>query len=78
MDQLDPVEIRVLGCLLEKEATTPEYYPLTLNSLVTEWVRDWKTSPYAQAIYPYFEWYAPRISSIVERLESTPELAAAR
>jgi uncharacterized protein YceH (UPF0502 family) len=27
-------EVRVLGCLLEKEMTTPEYYPLTLNALV--------------------------------------------
>lgn len=26
-------EARVLGCLLEKEATTPDYYPLTLNAL---------------------------------------------
>ncbi|MEW6338935.1 MAG: YceH family protein [Acidobacteriota bacterium] len=32
--ELDAVEIRVLGCLLEKEQTTPEYYPLTLNALV--------------------------------------------
>jgi len=32
---LDAVEVRVLGCLLEKEATTPEYYPLTLNALVS-------------------------------------------
>lgn len=31
---LDPVEQRVLGCLLEKEVTTPDVYPLTLNSLV--------------------------------------------
>lgn len=31
---LDPVEVRVLACLLEKEITTPEYYPLTLNALV--------------------------------------------
>ncbi len=31
---LDPVEVRVLGSLLEKESTTPEYYPLTLNALV--------------------------------------------
>ena len=30
---LDPVEVRVLGALLEKEATTPDYYPLTLNAL---------------------------------------------
>jgi uncharacterized protein len=34
MDPLDPVEVRVLGALLEKEATTPEYYPLSLNALV--------------------------------------------
>jgi uncharacterized protein YceH (UPF0502 family) len=32
---LDGVEVRVLGCLLEKESTTPDYYPLTLNSLVS-------------------------------------------
>lgn len=28
-------EARVLGCLIEKEYTTPDYYPLTLNALVT-------------------------------------------
>src|SRR5215208_2971021 len=31
---LDPVEIRVLGSLIEKESTTPEYYPLTLNAVL--------------------------------------------
>ena len=30
---LTPAEIRVLGCLLEKQRTTPDYYPLTLNAL---------------------------------------------
>jgi uncharacterized protein YceH (UPF0502 family) len=30
---LTPVEVRVLGSLIEKEITTPEYYPLTLNAL---------------------------------------------
>lgn len=30
---LDPVEIRVLGCLVEKQRTTPDAYPLTLNAL---------------------------------------------
>jgi uncharacterized protein YceH (UPF0502 family) len=30
---LNEVEARVLGCLIEKEMTTPEYYPLSLNSL---------------------------------------------
>lgn len=29
----DAVEIRVLGCLLEKQRTTPDVYPLTLNAL---------------------------------------------
>ena len=34
MDQiLTAVEARVLGSLIEKEITTPEYYPLTLNAL---------------------------------------------
>ncbi len=32
--QLDAVEVRVLGCLIEKENTTPDYYPLTLNGLM--------------------------------------------
>jgi uncharacterized protein len=31
---LHPVEARVVGALMEKEITTPEYYPLTLNALV--------------------------------------------
>src|SRR5690242_12078663 len=31
---LDLLEARVLGCLIEKEATTPDVYPLSLNALV--------------------------------------------
>lgn len=31
---LDQVELRVLGSLLEKQVTTPEYYPLSTNALV--------------------------------------------
>ena len=34
MIELSLPEIRVLGCLMEKEAATPENYPLSLNSLV--------------------------------------------
>ena len=33
--ELSPIEARVIGCLIEKEVTTPDYYPLTLNSLTT-------------------------------------------
>jgi hypothetical protein len=32
--KLDPVETRVLGSLMEKQLSTPEYYPLTVNALV--------------------------------------------
>jgi uncharacterized protein YceH (UPF0502 family) len=31
---LSPEEVRVLGVLIEKQITTPDYYPLTLNALV--------------------------------------------
>src|ERR671936_2543792 len=30
---VDDVELRVLGCLIEKQRTTPDAYPLSLNSL---------------------------------------------
>ncbi len=32
---LSEIEARVLACLMEKEATTPDYYPMTMNSLVS-------------------------------------------
>jgi hypothetical protein len=34
LGRLSPLEARVLGVLIEKEAATPDVYPLTLNSLV--------------------------------------------
>ena len=33
--ELDAIEARILGCLIEKQATTPDAYPLTLNSVVS-------------------------------------------
>jgi uncharacterized protein len=32
--ELTPVEARVIGCLIEKQITTPDQYPLSLNALV--------------------------------------------
>jgi uncharacterized protein len=32
--ELDPLEARVIGCLIEKQITTPDQYPLSLNALV--------------------------------------------
>lgn len=56
--ELTPIEARVIGCLLEKEVTTPDYYPLTLNSLTTacnqksnrEPVTDYSDSDVQQAV----------------------------
>lgn len=31
--ELSPLEARVIGCLVEKEITTPDHYPLSLNAL---------------------------------------------
>ena len=33
MNELTPLQVRVLGCLMEKKETTPDQYPLTLNAL---------------------------------------------
>jgi uncharacterized protein len=33
--ELDSLEARVVGCLIEKQVTTPDQYPLSLNSLVS-------------------------------------------
>lgn len=35
MKRLNDIEIRIIGCLIEKEITTPDQYPLTLNALTT-------------------------------------------
>ena len=34
LTELNEIETRIVGCLVEKQLTTPEYYPLTLNALV--------------------------------------------
>lgn len=31
--ELDDAEVRVIGCLIEKELSTPDYYPMTVNAL---------------------------------------------
>src|SRR5215469_6916895 len=33
--ELDPLEARVIGCMIEKQITTPDQYPLSVNSLVS-------------------------------------------
>src|SRR5213596_1309393 len=57
----DPVEIRVLGCLIEKQRTTPDAYPLSLNSLRLACNQTTNRDP----IVEYDE---PEIRSALERL----------
>jgi len=46
--------------------------PITLNSMLTEWIRDWKTAPYGEAFSSYRAWYDPEIEKVRKRLLSNP------
>ena len=62
-EPLTPAELRVLGALLEKESTTPEYYPLTLNALVA--ACNQKSNR-----YPVTEYSDDDVLSAIDRLRS--------
>ena len=34
-NDLDPAAVRIIGCLIEKEFSTPDHYPLSLNALTS-------------------------------------------
>jgi len=57
----DAVEIRVLGCLIEKQRTTPDAYPLSLNSLRL-------ACNQATSRDPVVEYDEPTIRAALERL----------
>ncbi len=61
--ELDPVEIRILGCLLEKERTTPDAYPLTLNSLTA-------ASNQKSNRDPVMDLTAPEVNEVLGRLRA--------
>src|ERR1700689_454083 len=46
--KITAVEARVLGALVEKEITTPEYYPLSLNALVNACNQKSNRDPFMQ------------------------------
>lgn len=46
--------------------------PITVTSLVAEWIRDWETTPFTQASENFFEWYGKEIGRIRERLNKEP------
>ncbi len=49
LPQLSPLEARVLGVLVEKQATTPDVYPLTVNALVAGCNQKTSRAPVMQA-----------------------------
>ena len=65
--QLMPAQVRVFGCLLEKEMTVPDTYPMTLNSLVTACNQQTSRSPVVS--YP-----ASEVSAALDRLRTEHRL----
>lgn len=61
MDDASPVELRVLGCLIEKQRTTPDQYPLSLNALRL-------ASNQATNRDPVVEYDEPTIRTALDRL----------
>jgi nicotinamidase-related amidase len=46
--------------------------PITVNSLMTEWIRDWGTTPYTEEFVKHLAWYAPEIERVRKRLRAEP------
>lgn len=48
--------------------------PITVNSMITEWIRDWATTPHMKGFQGYAEWYGPEIEKVRTRLRANPYL----
>lgn len=46
--------------------------PITLNSMLTEWIRDWGSTPYTKEFVKHLEWYGPEIERVRNRLRAAP------
>ncbi|MDR7017045.1 isochorismatase family protein [Acinetobacter sp. 3657] len=46
--------------------------PLTLAALITEWIRDWRTSPHAEQFFQFQSWYQPEIERVRQKLSEKP------
>lgn len=84
-DNLKEDELRVLGCLIEKQLATPAYYPLTFNSLMNacnqrsnrEPVSDYSDSEVRSALEGLMDkGFATRIRSAESRVDKFGHLAA--
>ncbi|MEE4272101.1 MAG: YceH family protein [Thermoanaerobaculales bacterium] len=61
--ELDAIEVRILACLLEKERTTPDVYPMTVNALVGACNQKSNRNP-------VMELTAPEVETVLGRLRA--------
>ena len=61
MDRLNDIDVRVLGSLVEKEITTPDHYPLSLNALVN-------ACNQTSSREPVVSYDDPTVSAAIDRL----------
>ena len=55
----------------------PAARPSPLNSMLTEWIGDWATTPNGDRIMSYFNWCRRERQKLQERLGTSPELVVA-
>jgi uncharacterized protein YceH (UPF0502 family) len=74
---LTPEEVRVLGALIEKQRTTPDQYPLSLNALRLACNQSTNRDPVEEQgeAEPTLEDRVARLESEVERLKSAVQAA---
>jgi uncharacterized protein len=58
----DPAELRVLGCLIEKQRTTPDAYPLSINSLRLACNQSTNRDPVVEYDEPTIRWALDELS----------------
>ncbi len=49
--------------------------PITFATMMTEWIRNWRTTPYFDGFSKLMEWYAPQMTAIRARLRQQPYAA---
>ncbi len=60
--ELSPIEVRVLGCLIEKELTVPDTYPMTINAILT-------AANQSTNRFPVVEFSTPDITAALTQLK---------
>src|SRR5690242_3597451 len=69
--QLSDIEVRILGCLIEKDATTPENYPLSINAFMKACNQLSKREPVMSLGEDQVKWavYSLRQQSLVRAIQ---------